>query len=119
MTKKEQLKKALDESLDATNDKATPDLLAKILGDPTSADPLTEINLRLKQLVALKVLESIQEGHNLFYDFDLADETEDFDGASEAIERERILNDEARERYQQEFNDATKALDELTEKRGK
>ena len=119
MTKKEQLKKALDESLDATNGKATPDPLIKMLLDnPTSADPLAEINLRLKQLVALKVLESIQEGHNLFYDFDLADETEDFDGAGEAIERERILNDEARERYQQEFNDATKALDELKEKRG-
>ena len=77
------------------------------------ANKAHEINLRLKQLVALKVLESIQEGHNLFYDFNLADETEDVDGLAEANERERILNDEARERYQREFNEATEELDQL------
>lgn len=74
------------------------------------ANQAQEINLRLKQLVALKVLESIQEGHNLFYDFDLAENGDDY---AEANERERILNDEARERYQREFTEATEELDEL------
>lgn len=76
-----------------------------------------EINQRLKQLVALGVLHSIQQGDNLFYDFDLANDDET-DGLSEASERERILSDEARERYQQEFREATEELDKLTKKRG-
>lgn len=80
------------------------------------ANQAQEINLRLKQLVALKVLESIQEGHNLFYDFNLAEDEElaqDMDTYAEANERERILNDEARERYQREFTEATEELDAL------
>lgn len=74
-------------------------------------DQLAEINLRLKQLVALKVLESIAEGHNLFTDYN--------DDSDEAWNLERDLTDEARERYQQEYKDATEALDELNAKRGK
>ena len=111
MTKKEQLQKALDESLDASNGKATPDLLAKILNGTTTDTTLTEINLRLKQLVALKVLESVAEGHNLFTDYS--------DDSDEAWDLERDLTDEARQRYQQEYRDATEALDNLIEKRGK
>ena len=71
---------------------------------------LKQVNLRLKQLVALKTLESIHEGHNLFYDYTLAND--DYD---EASERERILNDEAIERYQREFNEATEELDRLAD----
>lgn len=81
---------------------------------------LEQVNLRLKQLVAIKVLESINQGYNLFYDFDLAhaDPDEGIDGLSEACDRERIENDEAVERYQREFKEATEALDKLN-KRGK
>lgn len=81
---------------------------------------LEQVNLRLKQLVALKVLESVNQGYNLFYDFNLAntDPSEGIDGLSEATDRERIENDEAVERYQQEFREATEALDKL-DKRGK
>jgi len=74
-------------------------------------DQLAEINLRLKQLVALKVLESVAEGHNLFTDYS--------DDSDEAWDLERDLTDEARQRYQQEYKEATEALDKLKEKRGK
>lgn len=74
-------------------------------------DQLAEINLRLKQLVALKVLESVAEGHNLFTDYS--------DDSDEAWDLERDLTDEARQRYQQEYREATEALDKLKEKRGK
>ena len=81
-------------------------------GDITTTDLLIEANLRLKQLVALKVLESIHEGRGLYYDEELAEENLD-----EAIELERQENDLARDSFTNQFKYATKCLDELLEAR--
>lgn len=115
MTTKEELQKNL-EQFNAQGGDSCPThieaLLKHNIGEPTTTEQLYEINLRLKQLVALKVLENIHEGRGLFYDDELGDEDLD-----EAIERERILNDEARESYKNQFNFATKCLDELNDAR--
>lgn len=81
-------------------------------GDITTKDLLIEANLRLKQLVALKVLESIHEGRGIYYDEELAEENLD-----EAIELERQENELARDSFTNQFKYATKCLDELLEAR--
>lgn len=63
---------------------------------------LEEINLRLKQLVALKHLEALHESYNIF------PEEEDWT-------LDRVIEDEARDRYQAELKEATRALDKLNE----
>ncbi len=115
MAKKEELQKSLEQFNAQGSGRChghIDGLLKRNLGEPTTSEQLYEINLRLKQLVALKVLENIHEGRGLFYDDELGDENFD-----EAIERERILNDEARESYKNQFNYATKCLDELNDAR--
>ena len=64
------------------------------------ANKAEEINLRLKQLVALKHLEAINQGYNIVPD------EEDWD-------LERDLENETKERYQEELREATEELDAL------
>ncbi len=64
------------------------------------ANKAEEINLRLKQLVALKHLEALNEGYNIFPD------EEDWD-------IERVVEDECRDRYRAELKEATEELDAL------
>lgn len=64
------------------------------------ANKAEEINLRLKQLVALNTLQALSEGYNIFPD------EEDWD-------LERDLENETRARYQEELREATEDLDKL------
>lgn len=61
---------------------------------------LEEINLRLKQLVALKYLEAIHESYNILPD-------------EEEWEIERDLEEDIKDRYRAELKEATEELDEL------
>lgn len=113
MTKQKPLAEILDEYYtngDGKGKDHTGRFIDRLVVDPTNTELLFEITLRLKQLVALKTLETIHEGRGLFYDDDLGDE--DFD---EAVERERQLDNEAKISAKRQYEYATRLLEQLND----
>ena len=91
---------------------AVENLIKRDYGDVEIKELLIEANLRLKQLVALKAIETIDEGRQLFFDDDLANE--DFD---RAVKIERQQNEPARESFVNQFNYADECIDDLLDAR--